>query len=187
MIFIARTIKYFKEDILEKSVEFIKEKAYSNLTVRELAKYIGCSTQPIFKNYENFDMYKEDLKFYLRKDYSSFIRKYIDIKDYLYTISYEYAFYAKKELNVVFSLFMNDFAGSRTVEEVLNTDRNIETINAMIKQYKISLEEAKKVYHEVRFYTHGIATQLCVNSIKLTDKEIKDLNRNNIEINLREI
>ena len=79
----ARTIKYSKEDILEKSVEFIKEKGYSNLTVRELAKYIGCSTQPIFKNYENFDMYKEDLKFYLRKDYSSFIRKYIDIKDYL--------------------------------------------------------------------------------------------------------
>ncbi len=79
------------------------------------------------------------------------------------------------------------FAGSRTVEEVLNTDRNIETINAMVKQYKISLEEAKRVYREVRFYTHGIATQLCVNSIKLTDREIKDLIRNNIEINLRRI
>ena len=181
----ARTIKFSKEDILEKSVEFIKEKGYSNLTVRELAKYIGCSTQPIFKNYTNFDMYKDDLKFYLRKDYSSFIRKYIDIKDYLYTISYAYAFYAKKEPNVFFSLFMADLAGSRTVSEVLNTDRNMETINAMVKQYKISLEEAKKIYREVRFYTHGIATQLCVNSIKLTDKEIKDLIRNNIEINLR--
>ena len=181
----ARTIKFSKEDILEKSVKFIKEKGYSNLTVRELAKYIGCSTQPIFKNYENFDMYKEDLKFYLRKDYSSFIRKYIDIKDYLYTISYAYAFYAKKEPNVFFSLFMADLAGSRTVNEVLNTDRNLETINAMVKQYKISLEDAKKVYREVRFYTHGIATQLCINSIKLTDKEIKDLIRNNIEMNLR--
>ena len=34
----ARTIKFSKEDILEKSVEFIKKKGYSNLTVRELAK-----------------------------------------------------------------------------------------------------------------------------------------------------
>ena len=122
---------------------------------------------------------------YLGKDYSSFIHKYVDIKDYLYTISYAYAFYAKKEPNVFFSLFMADLAGSRTVEEVLNTDRNFETIKAMVKQYNISLEDAKKVYREVRFYTHGIATQLCVNSIKLTDKEIKDLIRNNIEINLR--
>ena len=82
---------------------------------------------------------------------------------------------------------MADFAGSRTVEEVLNTDRNFETIEAMVKQYNITLEEAKRVYREVRFYTHGIATQLCVNSIKLTDKEIEDLIRNNIEINLRGI
>lgn len=183
----ARTIKYSKEDILGKSVDFIKEHGYSKLTVRELAKYIGCSTQPIFKNYANFDMYKEDLKIYLRRDYSEFVDKYIDIKNYLYTISYAYAFYAKKEPNIFFTLFMTDFAGSRTVEEVLNTNRNILTIEAMVKQYKISLEEAKKIYREVRFYTHGIATQLCVNSIKLTDKEIKDLIRNNIEINLRGI
>ena len=74
----ARTIKFSKEDILEKSVEFIKEKGYSNLTVRELAKYIGCSTQPIFKNYENFDEYKKDLKIYLSNDYKSFISKYIN-------------------------------------------------------------------------------------------------------------
>lgn len=181
----ARTIKYSKEDILKKSVEFIKEEGYSKLTVRELAKYIGCSTQPIFKNYDNFDMYKQDLKLYLRKDYSDFVYKYIDINDYLYTISYAYALYAKNEPNIFFSLFMADLAGSRTVEEVLNTDRNIETINAMVKQYKISLEEAKKIYREVRFYTHGIAAQLCVKSIILTDKEIKDLIKNNIEINLR--
>ena len=57
----------------------------------------------------------------------------------------------------------------------------------MVKQYNITLEKAKRVYREVRFYTHGIATQLCVNSIKLTDREIKDLIRNNIEINLRGI
>ena len=181
----ARTIKFSKEDILEKSVEFIKEKGYSNLTVRELAKYIGCSTQPIFKNYENFDMYKDDLKFYLRKDYSSFIRKYIDIKDYLYTISYAYAFYAKKEPNVFFSLFMADLAGSRTVREVINTDRNMETIKAMTTQYNISLEDAEKVYRDVRFYTHGMATQLCVQSIKLSEEEIKKLISNNIYINLK--
>lgn len=183
----ARTIKFSKEEILEKSVEFIKEYGYSKLTVRELAKYIGCSSQPIFKNYDNFDMYKNDLKYYLRKDYASFIYKYIDINDYLYTISYAYALYAKKEPNIFSSLFMADLAGSRTINEVLNTDRNRETIYAMIKQYNVSLEDARKVYREVRFYTHGIATQLCVKSIKLTDKEIKDLIKNNIEINIRRI
>ena len=181
----ARKIKYSKEEILEKSVLFIKEKGYSNLTARELAKYIGCSTQPIFKNYDTFDAYKKDLKEYLRIDYSNFINKYIDKEDYLYTISFAYALYAKKEPNIFFSMFMADLAGSRTVREVLNTDRNKKTIDAMVKQYNISMEEAERIYREVRFYTHGIAAQLCVKSIKLSDKEIKDLIKNNIKINLR--
>ena len=181
----ARNISFSKEDILEKSVNFIKEYGYSKLTVRELAKYVGCSTQPLFRNFENFDVYKKELKGYLRKDYESFIAKYVNKNDYLYTISYAYALYAKEEPNIFFAMFMADLAGSRTVKEVLDTDRNKETIIAMTKQYNISLEDANKIYRDVRFYTHGMATQLCVNSIKLSEKEIKELIKNNIKINLR--
>ena len=122
---------------------------------------------------------------YLRKDYESFISKYVDKDDYLYTISYAYALYAKEEPNIFFSMFMADLAGSRTVSEVLDTDRNKETIIAMTKQYNISLDKANIIYRDVRFYTHGMATQLCVNSIKLTNKELEELIKNNIEINLR--
>ena len=181
----ARTVSFSKEEILEKSVNFIKEYGYSSLTVRSLAKYIGCSTQPIFRNFENFDVYKKELKGYLRKDYESFILKYVNKNDYLYTISYAYALYAKEEPNIFFAMFMADLAGSRTVKEVLDTDRNKETIAAMTKQYNISFEDANKTYRDVRFYTHGMAAQLCVKSIKLTEKEIKELIKNNIEINLR--
>ena len=181
----ARNISFSKEEILEKSVNFIKKYGYSKLTVRELSKYIGCSTQPLFRNFENFDVYKKELKGYLRKDYESFIAKYINKNDYLYTISYAYALYAKEEPNIFFSMFMADLAGSRTVKEVLDTDRNKETIIAMTKKYNISLEDANKIYRDVRFYTHGIATQLCVNSIKLTNKELEEFIKNNIKINLR--
>ena len=181
----ARTIKFSKEEILEKSVEFIKKYGYSRLTVRELCKFIGCSTQPIFKNYENFDEYKKDLKIYLSNDYKSFISKYINEKDYLYTISYAYALYAKKEPNIFYSLFMADLAGTRTIREVLDTNRNKVTIDAMIEQYNITRSNAEKIYRDVRFFTHGLSTQLCVNSIRLSDKEIEILIKNNIEINLR--
>lgn len=181
----ARKTKFTKEYIMDSSIKFIKEKGYEKLTVRELALYIGCSTQPIFKNYINFDTYKEDLKLYLRKDYKNFISKELDKENYLLSISYLYALYALKEPNVFKSLFMTDLAGSRTIDEVLNTDRNIETIKNMTTKYNISLENAKKVYRDVRFYTHGIATQIATKSIILNVIEIKDLIIKNIEINLR--
>ncbi|MEE3343154.1 MAG: TetR family transcriptional regulator [Bacilli bacterium] len=181
----ARIEKYTKDFILNKGVEFVRTYGIYKLSCRDLAKYIGCSTQPIFRNWKNIKDYKLDLKVELRKDYSTFITKYINTSDYLYTISYAYALYAKKEPNIFRALFITELAGTRTVKEVLNTPRNIPTIDAMTKQYKISSKEAEKIYRDVRFYTHGIASQLCAQTIKLTDKEIKDLIINNIRINIR--
>ena len=181
----SKTEKYSKEILLNKGVEFVREYCIYNLNCRDLAKYIGCSTQPIFRNWNNIDEYKQDLKVELRTDYTNFINKYINTNDYLYTISCAYALYAKKEPSIFRALFITELAGNRTINEVLNTKRNIPTIKAMTKQYKISQNKAEKIYRDVRFYTHGIASQLCAKTIKLTDKEIKELIKNNIRINLK--
>ena len=171
----ARKEIFTKEDILNKSILFIKEIGLDKLTVRELSKYIGCSTQPIFRYYKNMDEFKEDLKIYLRKDYESFINKYIDKEDYLMTISYGYSLYAKNESNAFKALFLSDLSDTRTINEVFNTERNIATLIAMRMQYNISRDKAENVYRDVRFYTHGIASQLSNKSIKLSDKEIYEL------------
>ena len=89
--------------------------------------------------------------------------------------------YAKNESNIFKALFITELAGSRTIEEVINTDRNKETIKAMIKQYNLQLKKAEDLYRDVRFYTHGIACQICAKSIILNDEEIYKLIKNIIE------
>lgn len=180
----ARNTVFTEKILLEKSVEYIKKFGIEGFNVRGLAKFIGCSTQPIFKYYPTLDEFKIVLKEQLHNDYESFINQYIDKEHYLYSISLGYALYAKKEANVFKALFVNDLAGSRTIEEVLNTNRNIPTINAMTKEFNISKEEAEKIYIDVRFYTHGIASQLCIKSININDEEISELIKSNIFINL---
>lgn len=181
----ARNTVYTKEILLEKSVEYIRKFGIEALNVRDLAKFISCSTQPIFKYYSTLDEFKIDLKEQLHKDYENFINKHLVKEHYLYSISLGYALYAKKEPNIFKALFINDLAGSRTIEEVLNTKRNIPTISAMTKEFKISKEKAEKIYIDVRFYTHGIATQLCIKSININDEEVSKLIENNIAINLK--
>lgn len=181
----ARKIIYTKDIILNKSIDYIKKYGISNLTVRDLCKYIGCSTQPIFNNYKNMEEFKIDLREYLYENYKEFISKYVDVNNYLLTISYAYALYAKKEPNIFMSLFITDMAGSRTIKEVLNSKQNVPTIDAMVKQYNITRNIAEDIYRDVRFYTHGIACQLCIGSIKLTDEELLELINNNIKNNLK--
>ena len=171
----ARKEKYQKEDILTKSVEYVRQRGIETLSVRELAKFIGCSTGPIFKYYPNMQEFKKDLKEYLYNDYKKFINNNIDKDNYLITISYAYALYSKIEPNIFKALFITELAGTRTINEVLNTKRNFETIEAMTKQYNISLSKAKNIYRDIRFYTHGIASQLSCQSIKLENQEIYNL------------
>ena len=84
----ARLEKFSKEIIMNKMVEYIRLNGIQSFNVRDVAKYIGCSTQPLFRLYSNTDELKKDLKKYLHDDYDNFIAQYINKEDYIFTISY---------------------------------------------------------------------------------------------------
>lgn len=177
----AKKEVFTKDSLISGGVEFIRNFGIEKLNVRDLSKYIGCSTQPIFRNYSNIEEYKNDLKIALHNDYEKYISKYIDKSNYLLTISYAYAMYAKNESNIFKALFISSLAGSRTVNEVINSSWNRETIECSMKTFNITMSESEKLYRDVRFYTHGIATQLCCKSIVLEDAELYILINDMIE------
>ena len=76
---------------------------------------------------------------------------------------------------------MSELAGSRTIDEVLSSSWNVETITSIPEQYSLTLEQAKTFYRDVRFYTHGLSCQIACKSIVVTDEEIKILIRNLID------
>lgn len=176
----ARKISFDKEFILEKSKEFIIEFGFEMLNARDLCKYIGCSTQPLFRNFNSMDDFKIELKRYLHDYYDKFIDRVVDKSNYLYTISFAYALFAYKESKIFKALFMSSLAGSRTIDEVLSSSWNLDTINSIPKQYNVSKEEAKRLYRDVRFYTHGLSCQIACNSIIVSEEEIKELINNTI-------
>lgn len=180
----ARKIVFDDKIILEKAYEFIKEKGIESMNARDLCKYIGCSTQPLFKNFGSMTGMKVELKDYLHNYYDDFIYKIVNKDDYLATISYAYALFALKEANIFKALFMSDLAGSRTIEQVLTSKHNIETIESIIKQYNLTKEKSEILYRDVRFYTHGLACQIACNSILVKENDIKKMIKDLIE-NLR--
>ena len=171
----TRNTIFTKDQILKKTFEFIKIKGIESINARDLCKYIGCSTQPIFKNFESMESLKTSLKEYLHNYYEEFIDVIVNKEDYLFTISYAYALFAFKESNIFKTLFMSDLAGSRTIREVLTSSHNIETIKSIPKQYSLSSKQAENLYRDVRFYTHGLSCQIACKSIIVDENEIKNL------------
>lgn len=162
----ARKVVFEKSYIIDKSVDFIKENGIDKLSARELTKFIGCSTQPLFRIYDNMDIYKKDLKKELNKEYNEFLEKYIDKDNYLLSLSYAYVMYAKKENDLFKALFMSDLSDKKLIKN----DKKV--VEEIIRQYNVSEAKAESVYRDVSIYTHGLATQLCLKSLNISDKDL---------------
>ena len=174
----ARKVTFEKDFIINKSVDFIKEKGIDKLSARELTKYIGCSTQPIFRLYNNMDIYKRDLKKELNKDYNDFTEQFIDKDNYFLSINYAYAMYAKKENSLFKALFISDLSDKK--------DKNKkELIEILKEEYNISDAKAESVYRDVSIYTKGLATNLCLKSMNISDKDLLFLINNCIKRNIK--
>lgn len=169
-----------KNTILERTYDFIKENGIEKMNARDLCKYIGCSTQPLFRLFGSMEDFKKELKVYLHDVYDEFINKIVDKNNYLYTISYAYALFSLEESNIFKALFMTDLAGTRTIKEVLESLHNIETIKSIPIQYNITSEEANNLYRDIRFYTHGLSCQIACNTISVSKEEIGELIQNQI-------
>ena len=74
--------------------------------------------------------------------------------------------YAKKENSLFKALFISDLSDKKLIK------KDKETINSIVKEYNISEAKAQSVYRDVSIYTHGLATQLCLKSINLSDKDL---------------
>ena len=64
---------------------------------------------------------------------------------------------------------------SRTVREVIDSPWNRETIKCTAEQFGISIRESEELYRDIRFYAHGIATQLYGGNMTLGEEEIQGL------------
>jgi hypothetical protein len=173
--------KVNKEKIIDASMKIIKNEGLNFLNARNIAKYLLCSTQPIFSIYENMDELKKDIYKAVVKYYRQFVEKYIDKSDYLFTMSLAYEEFARLEKKFFEVMYMSKLQRNRTFEEVINSSWNRKTIEATTKQYNVSLKEAENLYRNVRFFTHGLATQIYSESIDIPKKEVEKLIRNAIE------
>lgn len=180
----ARLVEFKRQDLLEKTIDFIRKNGVENLTARNLCHYIGCSTQPLFRNFGSMGNLKNEVNKYLKSYYKIFTDRTINKNAYLYTVNYSYTLFALEEPNLFEALFMSDLDGVKTINEVLKNDSDMEIIESIPTQYNLSKKQSERLYRDVKIYTHGLSCQIACNSLYLKKEDIGLLIKNVIN-NLR--
>ncbi|MBO4904969.1 MAG: TetR/AcrR family transcriptional regulator [Lachnospiraceae bacterium] len=165
--------KVSKAKVSSTAFEMTREYGFASVTARKLAERLGCSTQPIFRAYENMDELRAEL-FYMSVE--DLIGRMIARKGK--TPSYmapamEYIEFAKSEKNLFELIASVDDFGTRTIDEFLKTDEGSQILTKITGQTDMTYAKKKELFTMFWMFVHGMAALISGNRVEFTDREIR--------------
>ena len=167
--------KIKKEDLVKGAVKLIRDSGENELSARNLAKTVGCSTQPIFRIFKNMD----DLKKTLYDDVYEIQNKFISTGSShqvpFIGVGLSYIEFAGKEKNLFKFLFMSELSKNNNILDMAENESGKNFIDMIIKSTGLSLESSKQLYINTWLIIHGIASMMATTNSKLNKSEIETI------------
>lgn len=164
--------KITKEMILKASMKLLRENGYEALNVRTIAQKLGCSTQPIYYLFHNFDELKEELRTEAANYHRMLVKECLEGKEYDNYRAYGIALvrFATQEKEMFRYLYLYDTRGGKRIDDV-----NLpQILDVMEERYGYTRDVAEKIHMEMSFYTYGIAMMMNTGYLELTEEEISE-------------
>ena len=154
--------KIYKEDILEAAVRVIRDRGASALSVRNIARELNTSTQPLYSEFENFDSLKEELLLFTRK-------KYIQVHPQRYMdFGLALLHFAKREKE----LFKFIFIRSRDKEEQIEDVNYDLTIKLLCENLDMDTRRAEELHKKMQYYTYSMAVMIATGYRDISEEEM---------------
>ena len=159
-----------KEAMIDGAFRLIREKGHEALTVRNLASFLGCSTQPIMYQFPDTDVLK-DLT-YRKAD--SFHSEYILAGTDLLDIGIRYIRFAKEEPQLFRFLFQSGRFSGLSLEDLIMAPETAEVLAAVSPEEELSPEEAAAFFEPLVAVVHGYASLIANNAMKYDPDAIRN-------------
>lgn len=164
-----------KEDLIKGAIKIIRSKGDNELSARNLAKACNCSTQPIFRLFENM----EDLKNTVYKDVYEIQNKYLSNGQThqvpFIGVGLSYIEFATKEKNLFKFLFMSTNSKNTNILDMSETEDGKKYIEMIEKSTGLSEYSSKQIYINTWLIIHGIASMMATTNSKLSINEIETI------------
>lgn len=169
-------VKIKKEDIIKGTIKFIKTNGIESLSARTLARSIKCSTQPLFKQFENMDDLKNQVFNDVNKLHKSYIEKGKEKHDIPFIgIGLAYIDFAKKEPNLFRFLFLSNNSKCNNILDMVESTEGQEYIDLITSTTGIPLELSKQLYINIWLIIHGIACMISNDKNAISEKECETI------------
>ena len=157
--------------ILQSAFSLAREEGIENVTARKLAAKMGCSTQPIFRVYENMtqlwtEIYQEAINCFT-KYYEEF---HLEVETPFIHLGIAYINFAREEKKIFDLLFLSEHRNGRSLYELLNGGTNAisKEINKAVAN---GCENPSGLFMKMWIFIHGCACMVLTGDFDLTEEE----------------
>ena len=167
----ARKIQITQDFIVNTAFQLARKEGIENVTARKLAAKAECSTQPIFRMYENMDELYIDLfnmavsffAFYYERCEKSHEEPFVNL-------GYAYIRFAKEEKNLFRLLFLPERSYGKSMYEILNGSKGI-VVAEIDKARKDGCRNTGDLFTKMWIFVHGAACMAITGDYDLDDTE----------------
>ncbi len=146
-----------KQYLIDTAFLMAKQEGIENVTARKLASRAGCSTQPIFRLYENMEdlwkeIYDKSVEFFAFYNERS---KNVAEEPFV-NLGYAYIRFAAEETNLFKMLFLSDLNYGKSMYEVLNGKSGLVQAE-MAKAKMAGVANSGELFTKMWIFVHGAA------------------------------
>lgn len=155
--------RIFREDILKAAVNLVQEQGTLALSVRNIARKLNCSTQPIYCEFENMEALRDELMAYVREHY---LRE--DADSYK-QVALSFLHFARREKN----LFQLVYLRQRTADETFFEDPNeMQTMCKLEANLELPRKQAAEMHKRMQYYCYSMAVMMATGYLNFSEEEI---------------
>lgn len=171
----ARKEMITKDMLINTAFLMAKKEGLINVTARKLAAKVGCSTQPIFRIYENMDDLWKEI-FYKSVSYFSFYyNRYPKLKNEPFVnLGLAYIQFAREEKELFRILFLSDQRYDKSMYEILNGETGI-IATEITKAKNNGCKNTGDLFTKMWIFIHGAACMTITGDYDLDEIETANL------------
>lgn len=171
----ARKEMITKDMLINTAFLMAKKEGIINVTARKLAAKVGCSTQPIFRIYENMDDLWKEI-FYKSISYFSFYyNRYPKLKNEPFVnLGLAYIQFAREEKELFRILFLSDQRYDKSMYEILNGEKGI-IATEITKAKNNGCKNTGDLFTKMWIFIHGAACMTITGDYDLDEIETANL------------
>lgn len=165
--------KITKEMILETAKELVRRNGIESVNSRSVAKELGCSTQPVFSQFETMDELRQGVHDYCCAIFEQCVLSDKEHNDFMKASYLKVIHLAKEDKNIFRLIYLSEYCkGAEFITARLNFESNHRILFQLMEQYQLNEEDGKDILQRTSLLVQGIATLLATTNMNYTDEDV---------------